>query len=75
MRSGGWHRERTTAVHVHRGSRKHVRRLKWHKHTTVHFWVMLALFALLLFGFIPWMWRHSAHVSIPRAHLEERHDP
>jgi hypothetical protein len=44
---------------VYRGSRKRLRRIKWHKHTSVEFWIFVVLMLLMLFGGIPWMIRHA----------------
>lgn len=43
---------------VYRGSRKRLRRIKWYEHTSVEFWIFVALMLLMLFGGIPWMIRH-----------------
>lgn len=58
LSGSGPHLSRPGAGHVYRGSRKRLRRIKWHEHTSVEFWIFVVLMLLMLFGGIPWMIRH-----------------
>jgi hypothetical protein len=46
------------STRIYRGSRKRVQRLKWYKHSSIHFWLFVAFVLFLLFVGVPWMINH-----------------
>jgi hypothetical protein len=58
---------------LYRGSRHRIRRLKWHEHTSIEFWVVVAFILFVLFFGIPWLIKHPIDLhhrkpSGPAAH-------
>jgi hypothetical protein len=47
-------------IHIHRGSRKRLKRISWLYDSSPEFWLFLVLFLLLMFVFIPWQMSHSS---------------
>jgi len=43
---------------TYRGSRKRLRRIKWHEYTPVEFWIYLVLLLVALLIVIPWLIKH-----------------
>jgi hypothetical protein len=44
-----------------RGSRRRIRRLKWHEHITIEMWLFVAAMILMIALGLPWLAKHPLH--------------
>ena len=54
----GPHLRRAGAGKIYRGSRRRLRRIKWHEHTPAEFWIFVVLVIVMLIVLIPWLTKH-----------------
>jgi hypothetical protein len=54
----GPHLSRAGAGKIYRGSRRRLRRIKWHEDTPTEFWIFVVLVIVMLIVLILWLTKH-----------------